>query len=276
MSYIEVDIKLVDVKNFTDIAVARLNEINFESYEEKEDGVKAYVQKSLYDADATKEIINELALSTDISCKITEIKQQNWNRKWENSFSPVYISSNCVIRADFHDPIPDIQYEIIITPKMSFGTGHHETTALVMEHMFELDFSDRKVLDMGCGTGVLSILSAKLGANDIVGIDIDDWSFANAQDNARLNNVDFIQFRKGTADLLTDKMYDIILANINRNVLLSDLHIYKSVLSSGGSLILSGFYKQDYKIIINKAKQLGFREIILKNRNKWVMLHLER
>ena len=184
MEYTEVDIRLKSVNPFADIIVAKLNEIDFESYAEDANGVKAYVQTLLLNENAVKEIISEVAELCELTFSISKVKQENWNKQWESNFEPVVINDKCVIRANFHQPIPDVDFEIIITPKMSFGTGHHETTSLVMNEMFSLDFNNKSVLDMGCGTGVLAILASKLGANSLVGIDFDEWAVENAEENS--------------------------------------------------------------------------------------------
>ena len=215
MEYTEIDIRLKPVVPFADILVARLNEIEFESYCEDETGVKAYVQTHLLDESAVKEIINEVEKLCELSFTITKVKQENWNKKWENNFEPVHINDKCVIRAHFHAAFTDIKHEIIITPKMSFGTGHHETTSLVMNEMFGIEFTDKSVLDMGSGTGVLAILAAKLGATSLIGIDFDEWAYENAVENAEINAISTISFIHGDADAIGDAIFDIILANIN-------------------------------------------------------------
>jgi len=276
MEYTEIDIRLKPVVPFADILVARLNEIEFESYCEDENGVKAYVQTHLLDENAVKEIINEVAKSCDLSFTIAKVKQENWNEKWENNFEPVHINDKCVIRAHFHAPFHDFEHEIIITPKMSFGTGHHETTALVMNEMFEIDFTDKSVLDMGTGTGVLAILAAKLGATSLIGIDFDKWAYENSVENAQINAISTINFIHGDANLIGDEKFDIILANINRNIILQDIAIYVKAMNTNSEIIFSGFLKQDIPLILEKSKQLGLDLVASKHKNKWQMLHLKK
>jgi ribosomal protein L11 methyltransferase len=276
MEYTEVDIRLKEVNPFADILVAKLNEIEFESYVEDENGVKAYVQTQLLNKDAVKEIISEISDLTELSFTINKVKQENWNAQWESNYSPVVINKDCVIRAHFHNPFPDFKHEIIITPKMSFGTGHHETTSLMMNEMFALDFKGKSVLDMGSGTGILAILASKLGAENLVGIDFDEWAFINAQENAELNNISNIQFVHGDATAVGKAKYDVILANINRNIILNDIEIYVGAMDDSAEILLSGFLKEDISLILEKTKQLGLKLVVSKNKNKWQILHLKR
>jgi ribosomal protein L11 methyltransferase len=276
MEYTEVNIKLSEVNTFAEIVVARLNEIDFESYSEDENGVKAYVQSHLLKEDLVCEILNDISKTTDLSFKINKVKQENWNKQWESNFAPVTINDKCVIRAHFHDEIPDIDHEIIITPKMSFGTGHHETTSLIISEMFNLDFKEKSVLDMGCGTGVLAILASKLGASSLVGIDFDEWAVENSEENSMLNNVDNIDFIHGDADAIGDSKFKIILANINRNIILNDLETYVGAMEDKSEILFSGFLKEDVPLILDKSKQLGLELVVLKNKNKWQMLHLKK
>ena len=276
MEYTEVDIRLNPVVPFADILVARLNEIEFESYAEDETGVKAYVQTHLLDKNAVNEIITEMQQFTDLSFTILKVKQENWNKKWESNFQPVHINDKCVIRAHFHDAFPDVEQEIVITPKMSFGTGHHETTSLVMNEMFGIDFATKSVLDMGSGTGILAILAAKLGASSLVGIDFDEWAYKNAVENAGLNSVSNIDFIHGDADAIGDAKFDIILANINRNIILQDIAVYVGAMNEQSQILFSGFLKEDIPLILEKSEQLGLELVVSKHKNKWQMLHLKR
>ena len=276
MEYTEIDIRLKPVVPFADILVARLNEIEFESYCEDENGLRAYVQTHLLDENAVKEIINEVAKLCELSYMITKVKQENWNKKWENNFEPVHINDKCVIRAHFHAAFPDVEHEIIITPKMSFGTGHHETTFLVMNEMFAMDFKDKTVLDMGSGTGVLAILAAKLGATSLIGIDFDEWAYENAVENAQINAISTISFLHGDSNLIGDATFDIILANINRNIILQDIATYVKAMNTKSEILFSGFLKEDIPLILEKSEQLGLELVDSKNKKKWQMLHLKK
>ncbi len=275
MEYTEVDIRLNPVAPFADILVARLNEIDFESYAEDETGVKAYVQTHLMNEDAVKDIITEVAELCKLSYTVKGIKQENWNKYWENNFEPVHINDQCVIRAHFHDTFSNKEYELIITPKMSFGTGHHETTSLVMNEMFSIDFTGKSVLDMGSGTGVLAILASKLGASSLVGIDSDQWAYENAVENGVLNSVSNIDFIHGDADSIGDVKFDVILANINRNIILKDIMAYVRAMNQSSQILFSGFLEEDIPLILEKSEQLGLELVVSKHKNKWQMLHLK-
>ena len=276
MEYIEVDIRLKEVNPYSEILIARLNEIEFESFYEYDYGLKGYVQTQLLDKDKLKNIISEISEQTELSFTLHKLKQKNWNAHWESNYLPVSINENCVIRADFHNAISDVKYEIIITPKMSFGTGHHQTTSLVMNKMFDLEFKGRSVLDVGCGTGILSVLASKLGAIDIVALDIDNWAFENAQENATLNNISDIHFVYGNISSVINRKYDIILANINRNTILNDLTFYSEAMYDYSDIILSGFLEKDVSVILKESAKFGLELVVSKNKEKWQMLHLRR
>ncbi len=276
MEYIEVDIRLKEVNTYSEILIARLNEIEFESFYEYDYGLKGYVQSQLLDKDKLKNILSEISEQTELSFTLHKLKQKNWNAHWETNYQPVFINENCVIRADFHNAISDVKYEIIITPKMSFGTGHHQTTSLVMNKMFDLEFKGKSVLDVGCGTGILSVLASKLGAIDVVGLDIDNWAFENAQENATLNNISDIHFVYGNISSVINRKYDIILANINRNTILNDLTFYSEAMYDYSDIILSGFLEKDVSVILKESAKFGLELVVSKNKEKWQMLHLRR
>ena len=275
MNYIEVDIFLSKKKPFTDIITAKLNEIEFESYQQTEYGLQAYIQERLFNKDLLNDSFSILENKVDFSFKIKEIKQQNWNASWESSFQPVVINEKCIVRAAFHQKT-DVEFEIVITPKMSFGTGHHATTFLMMNAMFNLDFINKNILDIGSGTGVLSVLAEKLGAKNILGIDIDNWAFENSKENTILNNCNRINFEIGDVSNLEDKKFDVILTNINRNIILKDLDNYSAALNSGGQMLLSGFYTDDESLILSKAEKLNLNFQMRKQKDNWLLLHLQK
>ncbi|MBU46671.1 MAG: 50S ribosomal protein L11 methyltransferase [Flavobacteriales bacterium] len=276
MEYTEFDIRLNEVNSYADIVVARLNEIEFESYSEVEGGIRAYVQTQLLDTDAAKEILSEISKLTKVSFTINKVEQRNWNAEWESNYSPVVINDSCVIRAHFHNNFPALKYEIIITPKMSFGTGHHQTTLLMVNEMFNLDLKDKFILDMGSGTGVLAILASKLGARHLIAIDSDEWAFKNAKENSQLNNISNINFIHGDINDIGHTKFDVVLANISRNVILNDIEIYVDQMKDDGEILLSGFLKEDIPLILEKTGQLGLELVVVKNKDKWQMLHLRR
>ena len=276
MQYTEVYIKLKYISPFADIVIAMLNEIGFESYHEETDGVKAYIQTSYLIRNILDDVLDEISELTELSVNINEVKQENWNAEWERNYRPVIINDQCVIRAPFHDAFPDMGMDIIIMPKMSFGTGHHATTELMINEMLLLDFTEASVLDMGSGTGVLSILASKLGAEHLVGIDIDNWAFENAKDNAVLNNIVNVKFIHGDVKHIYQGRYDFILANINRNIILSDLDIYVGAMNDAANIIMSGFLEDDIPLILDKTKQLGLEIVASKNKEKWQMIRLRK
>ena len=252
-----------------DILIAELAALGFDSFLETEAGLLAYVKKELWNPIALENVDILANDNFRIDYEVTEIEQLNWNEQWEKNFEPIIVDNQCVVRAPFHDK-PDVAFDIVITPKMSFGTGHHETTHMMLQLVLALDFKDKSVLDMGCGTGVLGILAAMKGARSVDAIDIDNWSFLNAMENVSVNKCEQMKVFEGDVNLLTDQNYDIILANINRNILLSDISVYVKNLKKGGVLLLSGFYKEDIAIISKEclAHGLSFQENAEKN--NWV------
>lgn len=255
-----------------DILSAMLGEIGFESFVSTDKGIDAYIQTSLYDENNVKEVIENFPMEASISFTSNEVIAQNWNEEWEKHyFQPIIIEQKCVIHSSFHKDIPQTEYDILIDPKMSFGTGHHETTSLMLTFLLEEELSNKSFLDMGCGTAVLAILASKKGANPITAIDIDEWATDNANENIRLNETNNIKILLGDASLLqNENNFDIIFANINRNILLNDMHNYVAKLNDNGHLFMSGFYKQDIPVIEEKANRLGLKLIDFKERNNWV------
>ena len=275
MKYQEVDILIPNQSPFREIIVAKLNEVGFESFSEDEHNLKAYIQEDKLVLKDVEGILNSIKKLTNISYKIKKIKQENWNEKWESNYFPVIINDICAIRAPFHKKI-NCKYELIIMPKMSFGTGHHETTELMIKQILNLNFKNKNVLDVGCGTGVLSILASKLSANQVTGIDTDDWAFQNSIDNSKLNNVDDIHFLHGDVHSITKNKYDYIFANINLNTIIDQLSTYINLITSKGSILISGFYEENEEIILTLVKKLKLKVVTKKNKNKWLMLHLSR
>ncbi len=255
-----------------EILTAELAEFAFDSFEETPTGLDAYIPTKDY---KTTEIDSLQAFSIpdyQIKYTIEELPDQNWNETWEkNYFSPIIIDNRCIVKSPFHTDVPSAEYEILIEPKMAFGTGHHETTGLMIKHILETDFTGKNVLDMGCGTGILGILASKKNASHIDAIDIEDWSYHNAIENAETNKVSNLSAFCGDASLLKEsKKYDIILANINRNILLEDINKYSLSLKNNGLLILSGFYNQDIEIIDKECNKYNLSKITIKEDNHWV------
>lgn len=274
MNYIEYSFTISPIEPWREILMAVLSETEFESFLETETGLNAYVKSDLEDIDFIQEKIQELS-EPEIKFKRTEIEQKNWNAEWESNFHPILVNESCYIRAEFHEPRPEIPYEIVIQPKMSFGTGHHETTHLMVEYILETEFEGKDVLDMGCGTSILAILAKMRGAKYAEGIDIDEWSVENSNENAERNNVE-LKARLGDASLLGDKNFDVILANIQRNILMEDIPKYIKVLNFGGDLILSGLLETDFEDIRQKCEKNGMSFVSKKQRNEWIALKFKK
>lgn len=255
----------------SEILIAELEATAFESFIETENGFSAFVQKELCTADILDNI--QLLQSPDftISYEVEEIEQVNWNEEWEKNFEPINVDGICQVRAPFHEKT-DAQYDIIIEPKMSFGTGHHETTHMMIQHILETDFTNKKTLDMGCGTAILAILAEMKGAQPVDAIDIDNWCYQNSIENAERNNCKHISVYEGDAALLQSRTYDIIIANINRNILLNDMQQYVDCLNPGGTLFLSGFYEEDIPYIDASCTEKGLKYVKKHQRNNWVAL----
>jgi ribosomal protein L11 methyltransferase len=279
MEYIEVEFTLTPKEPWADVLSSALCDIGFDSFVESESGLTAYIPAADYSEDALKEEIQKYDDLFSASFKVNNIKEENWNTEWEKNFQPVIISDLCYIRAPFHEPKGEFKYEIIIEPKMSFGTGHHETTTLMARMVLDNDLSAIKgktVLDMGCGTGILAILAAQAGAENITAIDIDEWAYENSVENTLRNGVPQIKVELGDAKLLHALKFDTILANINRNILLEDMHVYDRALNTGGNLFISGFYVSDIEILKNKATSLGFTFVGENNLNNWAVMHFKK
>jgi len=253
----------------TEILIAELGYAGFESFVENEAGVIAYIQKPEWNS----EILNDIYILTNEEFKITftseEIEQVNWNKEWEKNFQAIEVDGKCAVRAPFHEKT-DVEFDIIIEPKMSFGTGHHETTHMMIQHILKLDVVGKSVLDMGCGTGILAILAEMRGAKTLDAIDIDNWCYLNTVENIERNNCYNINAYEGEASLLAGKKYDVIIANINRNILLKDITTYASCLNDNGTLLLSGFYVEDIPLISEECGKQELKFVENLERNNWV------
>lgn len=267
--YIEYRFKIHPLQPASDILIAELGEAGFESFVENEDGILAYIQKN----DWNNRILDHIGImknpSFQIEFDLGEIEQENWNATWERNFNPIQVTDQCVVRAPFHKR-PEVAFDIVIEPKMSFGTGHHETTHMMLRFVLDTDFREKSVLDMGSGTGVLAILASMKGAERIDAIDIDHWCYLNAAENIKRNDCKNISVYEGDAGLLEGRKYDIILANINRNILLQDIPFYSSCLTEKGILFLSGFYTEDSAIITKKCEEAGLKFENNIEKNNWV------
>ena len=254
-----------------EILIAELGHVGFESFVENDNGVTAYIQKQEWNL----HILDDLYILGSHEFKIKyshhEVVQTNWNKEWEKNFNPIQVDGLVSVRAPFHEN-PFLKFDIVIEPKMSFGTGHHETTHMMIQHLLALDLENKKVLDMGCGTGILAIFAEMKGAQPTDAIDIDSWCYQNSIENVQRNGCKHITVLEGDSSLLKGKKYDVIIANINRNILLSDMKIYTDCLTTNGVLLLSGFYKADIAIIEREVVKHGLVFDKMIQRNRWVAL----
>ncbi|GAF03483.1 50S ribosomal protein L11 methyltransferase [Saccharicrinis fermentans] len=274
MEYTKVKFKISPISELAqEILMAELAQFAFDSFEETEYGLNAYIPTHQYHLEEVKSIqlLNNKEYS--ISFDAENIPDQNWNETWEkNYFNPIVIDKRCVVKSPFHTNVPTSEYEILIEPKMAFGTGHHETTGLMIKHILEMDIAGKSILDMGCGTGILGILAAQKKAKKVLGIDIEEWAYNNVRDNIKMNHIDQMEVQCGNASLLDKETFDIIMANINRNILLNDISKYVKVLNKGGILLLSGFYQSDIEIIEKECNVHNLVKKSVKEDNQWVAL----
>jgi ribosomal protein L11 methyltransferase len=265
-NYCEITIETGD-KEKQEILIAMLAEIGYDGFEESDATLKSFIPEEFFSEQVLSEILNNQSLNYSKST----IQKQNWNQVWESNFEPVQVDNFVGIRAAFHPPFSNVDHEIVITPKMSFGTGHHATTHMVMQLMGELDFINKSVYDFGTGTGILAILAEKLGANDVLAVDNDDWCIENATENIAINQCNNITVKK--VDILSfEKKYDIILANINKNIIINNIHILKKMLAKDGQILLSGLLKEDADDIHKACQLLDFQHVKTVERNGWIAI----
>jgi ribosomal protein L11 methyltransferase len=269
MDYIE-----ISITNFTgfepEIAIAELAELGFESFTETESGIQCYVSVDNYREEPVIGYLDQICVEHGLKYTVGRIAAQNWNALWESAYESVVIAGKCRVRAPFHAPATDLPYEIIIEPRMSFGTAHHETTSLMLELLMTETVNGKRVLDMGCGTGVIAILAHKMHAAGVIAIDNDEWAYSNALDNMVKNDASEVTVLMGGAETIPGGGFDIIIANINRNVLLEDIPAYAGHLHSGGTLLLSGFYEEDLEQITDACRKSGLEYAAHKSDNRWV------
>jgi len=279
IEYLEFDFKIKPLTPWNEILIAHLIELEFDSFMENTDGFLAYIPKNKFDEEKLKELYPMHLPEVDIVYTFKEMPNINWNEEWEKNFSPINVENKVYIRAKFHlsyqQSENEIEHEIIIHPKMSFGTGHHATTYLMIQQMIDMDFTNKKVLDMGCGTSILGIYAKKRGAKEVLCIDIDQWAVENSKENADLNNTS-IQVEQGTAENLGREKFEIILANINRNILISDIPKYVEVLEKDGLLLLSGLCFFDIEDILHVCEEQNLTLSKKFHREEWVSLLLKK
>ena len=272
MDYIEVTCMLAKdnkIPDASEIVVALLAELGFDTFEETDEAVKGYTSDEDFDAEGLVELVKERPeLITSIDTR--RIKPENWNKLWESNFPMAEMAERVVVYAPFHNDVPEREYRICIMPQMAFGTGHHDTTSLMIEMMLDLDIAGKNVLDMGCGTGILAIFAAKKNAASVTAIDIDEWAYRNVIENCERNNINNVETLQGDSTLLVDRNFDIVLANINRNILLADVATYAKCLSAGGILQISGFYESDFADIAAEVERNGLTLMKSLKRTKWM------
>lgn len=279
IDYQEVRIDIVPCSEAaTDLLAAFLADEGFESFVPKGTGLLAYIKASDYDPGVLNRIIAGFPMDVRFYISNTYIKGKDWNEEWEkNYFHPITIGDQVVIHSSFQKDLPQARYDIVIDPKMAFGTGHHQTTSLILEYLLSMPIEGKKVIDMGTGTGILSILCSMRGAKEAVGIEIDPGACENARENVGLNRAERVKIHLGDARLLAEcEPADLFIANINRNIILADFDAYASALKPGGDMLLSGFYTEDIPLILARALPLGLSEADRRTRDNWAVLHLRK
>ena len=269
MRYLRCTLGLTPAEPAREIFIAALSELGFESFEETESGLQAYIQEPLWDEAAFRALPYLKHPDWEVSWDLAWIEPRNWNAAWEKAYDPIRVRDLCMVRAPFHEAEAGIPFDIIISPKMSFGTGHHQTTYLMLDYLLDLDLEGTSVLDVGSGTGVLAILAGMKGAGPITAIDIDPWAFENCRENTGRNGQQDIEVLQGEVRTVKDRHYDVVLANINKNVLLEDLKTYAGLLGKGGMLLLSGFYSGDLSDLQQVAAAHGLTLQDTRERDDW-------
>jgi ribosomal protein L11 methyltransferase len=270
MKYIEYNFHVKEVDLYRDILLAALSDLPFESFEETARGLKAYIPETAYNK---KNIEPRIAsLSYIENYEVTEIEGVNWNEEWEKEYQPIMVEDQCLIRAPFHPNDSRFVFQVVIKPQMSFGTGHHDTTYLMVKHLLNENIFNKAVLDMGCGTGILAILADQKGANPVWAIDNDEWAYKNTVSNCLLNGTEFVSIRFGDKKAIPDKKFHLILANINKNILKNDMETYVDHMLEGSVLLMSGFFEVDLEEIIEKAESYGLKVKESDSQNEWAVV----
>ncbi|TAE39493.1 MAG: 50S ribosomal protein L11 methyltransferase [Runella slithyformis] len=262
--------------DLNDIIIAELGELGYESFVETDSGFLAYIQQDMFDEAALLDLQTQYQDTVPLAYATQEIAPKNWNEEWERNYEPIEVAGRVRVRASYHAPNPSFEYDLVIDPKMSFGTGHHETTTLVMAQQLHLNHAGKSVLDVGAGTGILAILAEKLGATQLTAFDIEEWAYHNAVENCAVNDCRYIAVFQGTIANCPVGLYDIVLANINRNILLQEIPTYNQFLKTGGTLIVSGFYERDMTDITQKAAEVGLKVVTQQTLNQWATIRFEK
>jgi ribosomal protein L11 methyltransferase len=275
MDYIKIVFAFTSIEEYQhDLLIAELAEIGFDTFEDTEVGFDAFILAKAYQENVLNNVLLGFSDELDYTYEVVKIEYQNWNQEWEKNFTPLVINEDCYVRATFHEPQAQYKYQIVIDPKMAFGTGHHQTTTMMMLYVLETTFKDKTVLDMGAGTGILGILASKLGAKQIIAIDNDEVCYRSAIENAALNQVNNLTSLCGSKEAIPNILFDVILANINRNILLDQIESYATALTTNGSIFFSGFYETpDLDMIKEHAQFFGLKYIGHKKIGDWVASH---
>jgi ribosomal protein L11 methyltransferase len=275
MQYLEFKFSCKD--SFREILIAELAEVGYDSFLETDEGFDAYIQEDLFDRNAYQQVIDQYQDAASLQVTEAIMPKVNWNEEWEKNYDPIEVGDQVYVRASFHQTRPEFRYEILINPKMSFGTGHHATTFLMLSHQLTIDHAGKRVLDIGAGTGILAIMAHQLGAGHIEAFDIDEWCVENGNENFDLNGMSGVRMGMGTVrEVKPQGEFDIVLANINKNVLLDEMEVYATLVKSNGHLLLSGFYEHDVLDIAEKAFKFGFVEKEVQTKDDWAALILEK
>ena len=274
--FIELRLHIHPFDPWSDVLSQDLADIGYDSFQSESPYLQAYISSADFDEGKVLQLFQGYEGVVEISHETSVIPAKNWNEEWESNFKPVLIDNRIYIRAPFHPDNPKATYEIKLTPKMSFGTGHHATTHMMLLEMLDIDFIDKKVLDVGSGTAVLAILAEMLGGVEILAIDNDDWAVLNGNENKEINNCQKIIVEKAEVQSVSENGYNVILANINRNVIINDLSKYADLLSTGGQLLLSGFHHGEADDLLELGKQSGLSEVNRRTQGEWCMLHLQK
>ncbi len=270
-------LKVVTLADFSEILMAEVAEADFDTFMEKENGFEAYGEENKINLELLEAIKIKYAHVNPLLFFIDKVKKENWNKEWEKNVEPIVVEEKCLIRASFHNIQKKYPYEIVITPKMSFGTGHHQTTYLMLKNQLMMDHHDKYVMDVGCGTAILSVMASKRGAREIEAFDMDEWSVPNGKENAEINHCKNINIRQGTIrDFFWPDPFDIVLANINKNVLLDEIEIYSECLKPDGLLLMSGFYQLDIADLVHTASRYGFKQERQYERETWASLLMKK
>jgi len=278
MQYIQVTFSFETIEEYQrDLLINDLADIGFNTFEDTSTGFSAFIDEVSYEEAALNELLQSYEEELQFTFEVSEIEGENWNEQWEKNFEPLIISDQCYVRATFHAPQPQYPYEIVIDPKMAFGTGHHQTTTMVMEYILSMEVAGKDILDMGCGTGILAFLAAKKGAANLTAIDYDLICYDSTVENAALNGINNIEIICGGKEVIPEQSFDIILANINRNILLDQIPVYAKVLKAGGEIVFSGFYESpDLDMIKQACEQVNIKYLDHKKIDDWVAARFQK